>query len=113
MNTMTEKTIECGRVVGSDYFKLIRSRRSDRLLKDFLPLFNFDDYWCFKITRHQRLVEYSELLEFKYSGYIFYKKDLYLLDHIICWVAWCKNIGGIQYLNRPLPPFNPKKIIIK
>jgi hypothetical protein len=107
------KTIENKRKVGGDYFYLQHSRRDVRNLNDYLPLFNFDDYWCFKATGKQRLVSYEEFLEFKYAGYIFFKKDLYDLDHIQNWVNWMNGIGGIMFLVKPLPPFSPEKIIIK
>ena len=83
------KTIENCRKVGGDYFKLKYLRRSNKYLSDYINLFNFDDYWCFKSSNKQKLVSYEELLEFKYAGYIFFKKELYDIDII----------------------FNPKKII--
>ena len=110
---MTTKTIVNARPVGGDYFRLINVRTSNKYLSDFLSLFNFTDYWCYKSTNLQRLVTYDDLLEFKYGGYIFFNKELYDKDHIDMWIMWCKNIGGIQYLNRPLPSFNPSKIIIR
>lgn len=114
---MTTKTIENRRYnfrpVGGDYFNLTYARSSIKHLQDFLPLFNFTDYWCFKSSRHQVIVNYQELLEFKYSGYIFFKKELYSKDHIDMWIDWMKSIGGIQFLANPFPPFNPTKIIIR
>jgi hypothetical protein len=107
------KTITNGRKVGGDYFKLIYLRSSDKTLNDYLPLFNFDDYWCFKATGKQRLVSYEEFLEFKYAGYIFFKKDLYDLEHIQNWINWIYNINEFKFLNKPLPPFSTDKIIIR
>lgn len=110
---MTDKNISNVIKVGGDYFKLINARRSPYKLEHFLT-FNFEDYWCFKLTRHQQLIkDYQEFLDFKYAGYIFFKKDLYDIEHIQEWIDWCINIGGIQYLNKPVPPFKPEKIIIK
>jgi len=117
MNTI--KTIENARKVGGDYFRLIYVRVSDKYLKDFLHLFNFEDYWCFKCTNKQRLINYEDFLEFKYGGYIFFKKDLYDIDRIMEWLEWIElnlkksRTGGIQFLNKPTPPFPPTKIIIK
>jgi len=110
---MTDKTIENCRKVGGDYFKLIYSRRSNLTSDYFLKQFNFNDYHCFKSTGHQREMSYEDFLEFKYAVYIFFKKELYDKDHILKWIGWIKNIGRIQYLHKPLPPFNPEKIIIK
>ena len=103
-----------GRPVGGDYFKLMYARKSNKKLEDYLPLFNKEDYYILKSTYHQRLVTYDDLLEFKYSGYIFFKKDLYDIDKIMIWVDWFNdNIKGKSgYLNKPTPPFNPKKIKI-
>jgi len=101
-----------GRPVGGDYFKLMYARKSNKKLEDYLPLFNKEDYYILKSTYHQRLVTYDDLLEFKYACYVFFKKDLYDIDKIIEWVDYLKSIGGVQYLDKPTPPFNPKKIKI-
>jgi hypothetical protein len=106
------KTISNCRKVGGEYFRLIYLRKSNKKLSDFLT-FNFDEYWCFKSTSNQRLITYEEFLEFKYSSYTFFRKDLYSLDRIIEWVDWCIIIGGIQFLIKPTPTFNPNKIIIR
>ena len=107
------KTIENARPIGGDYFGLIYYRKSDKYLKDFLPLFNFQDYWCYKCTRQQKVVNYEDLLEFKYSRYTFFKKNIYSKENIDIWIKWMINIGGIQFLSKPTPPFNPNKIIIR
>ena len=109
----TSKTLENARIVGGDYFKLMYSRRRDLYLKDYIDKFNFEDYWCFKASGHQRLISYEDFLDFKYSSYIFFKKSSYNLNNILEWIKWFKNMGGVQYLDKPLPPFSPKKIIIK
>ncbi len=101
------------RVVGGNYFNLVKSKPSDKYLRDFINLFNFDDYWCYKGTRIQRLVTEEEFLEFKYSSYILFKKDLYDTNTINEWIDWMIGMGGIQYLTKPTPPFNPNKVIIK
>ena len=113
------KTLTNGRTVGGDYFILIRNRRSDKYLNDYLPLFNFDDYHCLKTTNCQRLISYEEFIDFKYSGYTFFKKDTYDIEMIMEWVKWYNIFmkksrgGGIQYLTKPTPPFSPNKIIIR
>jgi hypothetical protein len=111
---MTDKTIINARIVGGDYFRLIYLRKSKYKLDYYLEQFNFDDYFCYKATKHQQLITYEELLDFRYSAYVFFKKELYDKKHIDLWIDFIKSIGGIQYLSKPLPPFNPyKKIIIK
>lgn len=109
----TNKTILNSRKVGGDYFFFYYNRKSNYKLDHFINQFNFNDYHCFKSTRFQILVNYQEFLEFKYASYTFIKKDLYNLNHILMWLDYLKSIGGIQFLNKPLPPFNPNKIIIK
>jgi hypothetical protein len=105
--------IENGRIVGGDYFYLKKAKRSKKYLKDFIHLFNFDDYWCYKNTNRQRLVNEQEFLDFKNSGYVFFKKELYDINKIEQWIEWMKSMGGIQYLVKPLPPFNPNNVIIR
>ena len=107
------KAIVNTRKVGGDYFRLIYLRSSNLYLKDFIDKFNFDDYWCFKTTNIQKLVNYEEFLEFKYASYTFFKKDLYDVNRILEWVEWFKDLGGVQYLVKPTPPFPPQKIIIR
>lgn len=41
------------------------------------------------------------------------KKDLYDVNRILEWVEWFKDLGGVQYLDKPTPPFPPQKIIIR
>lgn len=99
--------------VGGDFFALMNINRSKRKLSDYLPLFNIDDYYIYKCTRHQKEVSIKEFLEFKHCGYILYKKDKYNLQHIENWLEYIIDMGGINYLIKPLPPFSPNKIIIK
>ena len=103
-------TIENRRKVGGDYFKLGKTK-SNKTLDDFKCLFNKEDYWIYKTTRHQFLVDDYE--DFKYVGYMFFKKDKYNKEHIDRWIEWMKFIGGIMYMSKPTPPFPPEKIIIK
>ena len=113
---MTDKPIENARIVGGDCFKLIYGRRSDKKLTDFLPLFNFGDYWCYKTTNKFREVDYQTFISFKYGGFTFFRKDLYKKEHIERWVQFfivSHSSGSIQYLSKPTPPFPPEKIIIR
>ena len=65
---MTDKTIANHRRVGGDYFKLYYERISKKHLTDFLPLFNFSDYWCCKTTGKQKLVSYEEIRKSSYHN---------------------------------------------
>ena len=104
-------TIENRREVGGECFYLLKSKRPKLTIDDF-PKFNKDDYWICRMTRHQFLV--NEYEDFKYSGYIFFKKDKYNKEYIDSWIEWSKYIGSIFiYLSKPFPPFPPEKIIIK
>ena len=105
---MTDKTIENASKVGGDYFSLMFSRRSSLHLKDFLT-FDFNDYHCLKGTGMQRLINYEDFLDFKYSKYCFFKKEKYDIKPIMDWCNFIKPL----FLHRPVPPFNPNKIIIK
>jgi len=110
---MTSKTILNIRKVGGYYFTLYYLRRSELTLDFYLNQFNEEDYWIYKSTDKFREVTYEDLLEFKYANYIFFKKDIYNKEHIDKWVEFIDSIGGIKFLNKPFPPFNPSKIIIK
>ena len=102
------------RPIGGDYFSIKYYRKYKTTLVDFINKFKFDDYWCYKITDRQRLISEEDFLKFKYSGYIFFKKDKYDKDKIQEWIDWSLiNNIYIQYLNNPTPPFSNKKIIIK
>ncbi len=106
---MTDKTILNGRKVGGDYFRLIYVRTSIYKLDHFLKQFNPDDYWIYKTTNKQRLVNKEDIIEFKYSGYTFFKKDLYDKEHIDMWIDWLHSVSksDFYYIVRPLPPFKP------
>lgn len=107
------KTIVSSRKIGGDYFRFQELKKSNLHLKDFIDKFNFNDYWCLKTTGHQKIVNYEEFLEFKYSRYTFFRKDLYDVNKILEWIEWFKDLGGVQYLSKPTPPFPPQKIIVR
>ena len=113
-----DKTIFIPHGIGGEYFVMIYSRKMKPLyrLNELIEGFNFDEYWCFKTTNVQKLVSYDEFLDFKYSGYTFFRKDLYDSNRILEWVEWSRivfNGNGLQYLSKPTPPFPPQKIIIR
>jgi len=113
MSTKTNH-ISSSRKVGGDYFRLMFVRVYNTPLKYYLDKFNHNDYHILKFTNNQRLITYDELLEFKYCGYVFFKKS-FNIESIL---EWCKFINDFdkchpQYLVKPTPPFSPSKIIIK
>lgn len=110
---ITDKPIYNLRKVGGDYFELIHARLFNKKLTDYLPLFNFDDYYCYKTTRYQVIVDYETFINFEYAGYTFFRKDLYKKEHVERWIEYTTSLGGIQYLGKPTPPFPPEKIIIR
>ena len=99
--------------VGGDYFGLFFLRKSNTNINYYLDQFNIDDYWIYKRTRHQKIVSIKEFMDFNYGGYIFFRKDLYDKNIINKWLEYIIDFGGIQFLDKPLPPFDPNKIIIK
>jgi hypothetical protein len=101
-------------IVGGDYFCLLWDKKNNkRFLDYYLDQFNIDDYWIYKRSGKQRLVDKEEMLSFKNVGYIFFKKEKYNKEHIDEWIGYFNDFGGIQFLDKPLPPFSPQKIIIK
>ena len=103
--------IESVRRVGGDNFYLKYTRRINKTLQKYLDEFDSDNYWIIKMSDKQRIVTYDDLLEFKHSGYIFFRKDLYDIENIMNWF----NFEGfmMKFLSKPTPPFSPKNIIIK
>jgi len=113
---MTNKTIKSVRKVGGDYFYLQYIRKSNKNLQFYLNQFNHEDYYIYKSSDRFKEVSYNDLLEFKYAGYIFFKKDIYDKNHIDMWINYLYSIKDMRflYLNIPFPPFNPEdKIKIK
>jgi len=112
---MKTNNISMIKVNGYDCFYLKFLRASTTPLDFYLDLFNLEDYWIYKYSNKQRLVSIEEFMKFEYSGYIFYKKDLYDKEHINLWIGELNIIMNNKsgYLVKPTPPFDPKKIIIK
>lgn len=113
---MTDKPIGNARPVGGDYFVLGYNRRSKYNLYYYLLKFRVDDYWIYKCSNKFRCVKIEDLMNFKYAGYILFKKDIYSKEHIENWVSYLHSVNrdSFIYLARPFPPFNPEdKIVIK
>lgn len=100
------------RKINGDYFRVEKGTTAQCKydLDFYINRINFDDYYIFKSTNRQRLVSVDEFMDFKYSSYIFFKKDLFNLDLIMQWV---NSDYMIHFLTRPVPPFPPSKIIYR
>lgn len=101
---MTDKNITLnGGIVGGDWFSLMYRGHTHKL--EYFLTFDPDLYYIYKSSGHQRKVSYEEFLDFKYCGYIFFKKEIYNDEHIDRYIQWYKkNIGGLVFINKPLPP---------
>jgi hypothetical protein len=110
---MSNKTVYNIRDINGDYFRIGFARDVTNNVMHYADQIKFDDYWCFKMTHYQKLASYEEFIEFKHSGYTFFKKDLFPLNRITEWLEWMREYaGGLQYLAKPTPPFNPQKVKI-
>lgn len=102
---MTDKTISSGAKVGGDYFYLRYLRSSDKNLEYYLDQFNIDDYYIYKFTDRVRRVTDEDLYHFNYSGYIFFKKDIYNCEEIDDWIDYLKEYNmSFKFLTKPFPP---------
>mgnify|MGYP003413471107 CR=1 FL=1 len=106
--------VENLRPINGDHFRILKTNQKQRnydfnLIKDIIK---YDDYYIYKSSSKQREVTIEEFLEFKNCAYIFFKKDLYEKEWIDMWIEFIISIGGIKFLNKPLPPFHPSKINI-
>ena len=107
-----------GDVINYYFFLLVNTKRyrsyseyiKRKPLQFYLDKFNIDDYIVYKSTGKQRIVDIKKE---NYSGYIFFIKSKYKKENIDIWIDFFNGFGGIQYLSKPLPPFDPNKIIIK
>lgn len=113
---MTNKTIQSSREVGGDYFNLKYLRSSNKNLQFYLDKFDINNYYIYKSTSRFKEVNYNDLLEFKYVGYILFKKDIYNKECIDMWIDWLYKVDKSKFLfmDKPFPAFSPEdKIKIK
>jgi len=108
---MTDKTIELqiGKING-DFFLLSFRRKYGYNLKYYLDQFNPEDYWIYKSTGRQRLVG-PEWVDWRWSGYIFFKKELYDKEDINKWIDFIWSFSSLMYLSKPFPPIELMKKI--
>lgn len=100
------------RKIGGDYFRILKGKGwwCNLTYEDILNLnINYDDYVILKSTRNQKIVSKEEFLSFKYSGYLFIKKELFNEDVFNFWV----NFITFPFIHKPLPGIElVEKIII-
>jgi hypothetical protein len=104
---MTDKKITNAKNVGGDYFRLIYSRISKNNLQYYLEQFNINEYWIYKSTNKFKQVSIEEFYEFKFSGYIFFRKDVfnnvYINEQIKKLYEIRPSRSTPNYFNKPLP----------
>jgi hypothetical protein len=104
---MTDKKITNAKNVGGDYFVFNYSRRSKNNLQYFLEQFDINDYWIYKSSNTFREVTIEEFYEFKYSGYILFRKDVFNNVYINEQIKKLYEIRPSRttpnYFNKPLP----------
>lgn len=118
MTGVRNKPISSKGIVGGDTFILYCTKASDKTITDYLPLFDFNDYYCYKSTNTPREVSYEDILKFTYSTYNFFKKSTHNKEYLDAWIEFCQVNAGGQFLClslplTPFPPFFPSKIIVK
>ena len=104
------RTIEIRKGIG--WFRIIKDRRSKYLLDDYLKTINMNEYHIYKSTGRQRAVDIEDVINFKYSGYIFFSKEIYKKEDIEDWLMKIKELGiTVMYLSKPFPSVNYLKLI--
>jgi len=106
------KTISNNRKVGGDCFRLDYLKNSKLYLDYYLNQFKIEDYWIIKSTNKLRIVSIENFLEFKYSGYILFKKSIYKKEWIESWIDFISiNNIEIKFLHKQFPPEYIKKLM--
>lgn len=111
------KLLEHSGTINGEWFSLIWAKRGDdkrkKTLQEYIKDVDLDEYWIYKQSGKQKLVDKENLYQFSYAGYTLFRKCKYNKDHINIWIEYFNNFGGLPYMTRPLPPFDPNKIVIK
>ena len=93
-----------GKGVNGDYFKVLKVNNDKyKPLEYYIDMIKFNEYYIYKCSRSFKEVSIEDFHEFKYSGYIFFKKSLYNNEDINKWVDIISNWGGVMYLSKPFP----------
>jgi len=101
------------RKVGGDWFRLDKSNIKGDHLNFYLNKFNVDDYFIVKRSDIFRLVSKEDFINFKYVGYILFKKNIYSNEWIDEWIEFLyKDLNlMIKFLNIPFPPLYVKTLL--
>lgn len=95
------------RIVNSEHFYIVKSRRSNNSLKHYLDQIKIEDYILIKQTYNFRIIN-KENIE-KYAGVLFIKKDIFNEENFNLWLVWIKNNISFRFLHKPFPDFDPNK----
>ena len=91
-------------VKGIGWLKIIKARKSEYLLDDYLKTININEYHIYKSTDKQREVDIEDVINFKYSGFMFFSKEIYKKGDIEKWLLKIKELDiMIKYLSKPFP----------
>jgi hypothetical protein len=107
---MTDKPISLYINEEKGYINLIYDRSRETKLGDHLYLFDIEDYLIYKKSnRFRKINDLNDFYNFKYSGYILFRKDLYNDEDINEWlelIATYFSTGSFnfKYLSKPFPP---------
>ena len=106
----------CIRKMNGDYFVIQKVYRKEKRNKPYLYILTdklkINDYYIYKYTGKFHQVSTKEFFDFKYAGYVFFRKELYEKKWLDIWIDWTNKNTNITYLVKPFPPFNPQKIKI-
>ena len=101
------------RVINGGYFYIKKESNTNKDLNYYLDQVNIDEYYIYKGSNKFREVSIDDILNHRYSGYIFFKKSIYDKNHIEYWIDYINtNKLDCRFLTKPLPPFKTDKIII-
>tara|TARA_R110002050_G_scaffold74369_3_gene159587 strand:+ start:1694 stop:2053 length:360 start_codon:yes stop_codon:yes gene_type:complete len=102
-----KKSYNClGKGLNKEYFYIKRNNNDKhKPLSFFIENINFDDYFIYKYTNKFREVSAEDSKEFKYAGYIFFKKSLYNKEDFDKWIKVLLHISkaDFKYLIKPFP----------
>lgn len=101
------------KVKSGQTYKSIINSNGKKYMYEYIDELNIKNYYIYKLSGKQKEVSLEDFMEFKYIGYIFFNKSVYNKKNIDSWINYFNNFGGVNYMDRPTPPFSPEKIIIK
>jgi hypothetical protein len=113
---MKTRNCEERRFGSEDWFSIIKANTSLIPIDYYLNKLNLDEWYIYKMTANFRRASIEELIEFKYSSYIFFNKKFYDYIEIDEWIKFYQQELklGDGYLSKPFPPIYIKnKVRIK